>query len=251
MLRRTRLAPSNPPASSIGIVQAAFTCLQDQDPETALHCLRVAASVRRFCRDLDLSKNDAEAFCVAALFHDIGKTAVSERIIQKEGVLTGEEFEAVKLHSEKTREILGRIDWPEDFAQVPEIAASHHERWDGTGYPRGLVGDQIPLGSRVIAVADYFDALTFRRRYRKAISRRAAGRRLAQKRGTYFDPSLTDLFLRRFLGRDLPRATAPARANLDFGFTGARLTRTDTFGAPIHSSEDPRRFRGSGSRRCR
>jgi HD-GYP domain-containing protein (c-di-GMP phosphodiesterase class II) len=212
----------------------------------------VACSVRQVCRDLELPKTDAEAVCMAALFHDIGKTAVSERILQKEGMLTGEEFEAVKLHSQKTREILGRIDWPDAFVQVPEIAASHHERWDGTGYPRGLAGEQIPLGSRVIAVADYFDALTFRRRYRKAISPMAAGRYLARKRGAYFDPRLTDVFLQRLVRRDLRRAApAPARPSAGLSPACARLTRTDTFGAPSRCFQDPRKIRGSGSPRCR
>lgn len=235
----------------IGILWKIFSRLQDRDPETALHCLRVAASARQICGELDMPPSETAAVCMAALFHDIGKTAVSERILQKSGMLTGEEFESVKRHTEMTRKILGGVDWPKDFRRVPEIAACHHERWDGSGYPSGLAGDRIPCGARVIALADYFDALTSRRRYREPISPPAARRLVAARRGTHFDPSVTDAFFRRLRRRDLHRASAGRLRRPACGPSDSFLTRTGTCGGPYRFPEDPRRCRGTGSSRCR
>jgi putative nucleotidyltransferase with HDIG domain len=228
-----------------------FSRFRLRDPETAAHCLRVAATVRLISSELGLAPTPSATFSMAALFHDIGKTAVSDRIIQKEGMLTGEEFEAVKRHTEKTREILDRIDWPEPLSRVPGIAACHHERWDGSGYPLGLAGEQIPLGARVTAVADYFDALTSRRRYREPLSRKAACLRLEHRRGTLFDPTVTDAFLRRFSKPIRQRPWAVFHSHDDPAPAGAPFTRTGIFAEPPRSAEDPRQCRGIESPRCR
>jgi HD-GYP domain-containing protein (c-di-GMP phosphodiesterase class II) len=177
-------------------ILTVFSRFNAADPETSAHCLRVALTARRICGVMCLAPGEEAAVFWAGLFHDIGKTGVSARIIRKEGELSGKEFEAVKLHTERTREILGRMDWPAPLDGVPEIAGSHHERWDGSGYPRGLAGVQIPLGARVIAVADYFDALTSRRSYRAPLRPRAVRHLLAAKRGEHFAPAVIDAFLR-------------------------------------------------------
>jgi putative nucleotidyltransferase with HDIG domain len=233
-----------------GHLYDVFSRFRQRDPETADHCLRVAATVRLISVESGLAPTPTAIFAMAALFHDIGKTAVSDRIIQKEGMLTGEEFEAVKRHTEKTREILDRLDWPEPLSRVPEIAACHHERWDGSGYPLGLAGEQIPLGARVITVADYFDALTSRRRYREPLGREAACLRLQHRRGTLFDPAVTDAFLRRF---SMPMRQRPAAFFHPYGDpapAGAAFTRTGIFAEPPRSAEDLRQCRGIESPRC-
>jgi HD-GYP domain-containing protein (c-di-GMP phosphodiesterase class II) len=208
----------------------------------------VASASRIVCRELELGPTQSAVVSFAALFHDIGKTAVSERIIQKEGILTGEEFEAVKLHTEKTRQILDRIDWPEPFAKVPDLAACHHERWDGSGYPFGLTGDRIPVGSRVIAVVDYFDALTVRRRYREPLPFPAACVQLEKRSGSLFDPAVAGAFLRRLAGRRPPAAFASRSAA---ALAAGSFTRTGTFVAPPRFAEDPRPCRGIEWPRCR
>jgi len=212
-----------------------FDRMKGPHPETAAHCRRVAVEAGRIAGEMALAGEMKTVVVLAALFHDIGKTSISNDILRKEGLLTGEEFEAVKMHTEKTREILRRIDWPPTLQSVPEVAGSHHERWDGSGYPRGAAGEDIPLGARVIAVADAFDALTSKRRYRTPMTSLAAGGFLAGKRGSHFDPAVIDAFLRRF-------SPAPCRQG---------ITRISTCAERPRFSEGRRRCPGSESRRCR
>jgi putative nucleotidyltransferase with HDIG domain len=209
------------PASCRGgaVLDGLLHRMDARRPETAAHCRRVAVEAGRICDELDLPADQQALVILAALFHDVGKAAVPEDILRKKGGLTGEEFEAVKLHPEKTREILGQIDWPAPLEGLPEVAGGHHERWDGSGYPRGLAGADIPLGARVIGVADAFDALTSRRRYREPMTPRAAAAFLADRSGAHFDPAVTDAFLRRRC------AGAPRRA----GYTHRYFCRTSSF----------------------
>lgn len=212
-----------------------FNRMKGSHPETAAHCSRVAAEAGRIAREMALAREMQAVVVLAALFHDIGKTSVPVGILRKEGLLSGEEFEAVKVHSEKTREILDRIDWPQAFQSVPKVAGSHHERWDGSGYPQGAAGEKIPIGARVIAVADAFDALTSMRRYRKPMAPLAAEGFLAGKCGSHFDPAVIDAFVRRFF-------PSPC-------FRG--ITRISTCAGRPRFSEGLRCCRDSGSRRCR
>jgi HD-GYP domain-containing protein (c-di-GMP phosphodiesterase class II) len=126
------------------------------------------------------------------LLHDIGKIGISDSILLKPGSLTPEEWVVMRSHPEIGRQILEGIPFLRDA--IP-VVRHHHERWDGTGYPLGLAGTAIPLGARIFAVADAFDAMTFDRPYSKAISLEAARDRIRDSAGTHFDPDVVATFL--------------------------------------------------------
>ena len=117
-------------------------------------------------KELDLKEDEIEALRAAALLHDIGKLAVPEHIINKPGRLTPEEFEKMKIHPVVGAEILERVRFP--YPVVP-IVRAHHEKWDGTGYPLGLRGTEIPIGARILSTVDYLDALASDRQYRRSL----------------------------------------------------------------------------------
>src|SRR6185436_6368323 len=128
----------------------------------------------------------------AALLHDIGKLAVPEHIISKPGRLTPEEFDKMKIHPVVGAEILERVQFP---YPVGPIVRSHHEKWDGSGYPDGLKGAEIPLGARILAVVDCFDALTSDRPYRRRMTEPEALTIIADRRGQMYDPVVVDAFM--------------------------------------------------------
>ena len=127
-----------------------------------------------------------------SLLHDIGKIGVDDRILNKPGELTPEEWEIMKRHPEIGFVIT--MSSP-DFASIAECVLSHHERWDGTGYPLGLSGEEIPLLARILAVADAYDAMTSDRVYRRALSPQAAIEEIGKNIGTQFDPQIAKLFI--------------------------------------------------------
>ncbi len=135
-----------------------------------------------------------------APMHDIGKIAVSDRILTKPGKLTEEEFECVKRHAAEggriVREVLSGVTEEEYVSLASDIATYHHERWDGKGYPAGLSGESIPLSARIMAIADVFDALISDRRYKEAVSKEQAFEIIRQESGTHFDPQLAAVFLK-------------------------------------------------------
>jgi hypothetical protein len=132
-----------------------------------------------------------KAIEAAALLHDTGKLAVPERILNKPGKLTASEFETMKLHVDAGADILSSIDFP--YPVVP-IVRAHHENWDGTGYPNGLKGLDIPIGARILSVVDCYDALTSDRPYRAAMSDEEALGIIRARRGTFYDPTIVDMF---------------------------------------------------------
>ena len=152
----------------------------------------------------------------AALLHDMGKLAVPEYILNKPGPLTPAEFEKMKLHASVGADILSAIDFP--YPVVP-IVRHHHENWNGTGYPDGISGTDIPIGARILSVVDCFDALTSDRPYRPRLSDREALEILAARRGTMYDPLVVDTFARvhtEIAPLDSPNAeAAPLRAITD------------------------------------
>jgi putative nucleotidyltransferase with HDIG domain len=129
----------------------------------------------------------------AALLHDVGKLAIADRLLNKPGPLTFDEYDQVKQHAAIGAEILSGVPFPGPLALV---VRHHHENWDGTGYPDALGRDAIPLGARVLAIADCYDALTSDRPYRRALSHDSAIAMIHERRGTMFDPQMTDAFLR-------------------------------------------------------
>jgi diguanylate cyclase (GGDEF)-like protein/putative nucleotidyltransferase with HDIG domain len=128
----------------------------------------------------------------AALLHDIGKLAVPEHILSKPGPLTQEEFQKIRIHPEVGAEIIAAVPFP---YPVAPIILSHHERWDGKGYPKGLSGEDIPIGARILTIVDYFDAVTTERPYHKALSHESAIGLLKHEAGRALDPTLVDLFV--------------------------------------------------------
>jgi HD-GYP domain-containing protein (c-di-GMP phosphodiesterase class II) len=167
-----------------------------RDPLTAGHSEKVTKYAVSICQEMGFSKEYQEMIQVAALLHDYGKIGVPDAILKKPGRLTDEEYEIVKLHAEKTQKILQQINFEGVFSQVPEIAGCHHEKIDGSGYPNGLKGDEIPLGAKIIAVADFFEAITARRHYRGPIPVQKAIAMLEKERGVHFDESIVDAFFR-------------------------------------------------------
>src|SRR6202166_1252252 len=170
-------------------IESLALAIEAKDHTSHKHLQRVRVFAVGLARELDFSEDEIEALRAAALLHDIGKLAIPEHIINKPGRLTPEEFEKMKIHPLVGSEILQRVAFP---YPVAPIVRSHHERWDGTGYPDGLKGDQIPRGARVLAAVDCLDALASHRQYRNAMSLDAAMEKVSSMSGSAFDPKIVD-----------------------------------------------------------
>ncbi len=166
-----------------------------RDNLTAGHSILVTEYAVGIAQEMGLAEGYCEMIRVAAMLHDYGKLAVPDSILKKPGKLTAEEFEIVKTHAEKTREILEQIEFEGIYEQVPDIAAAHHEKMDGSGYPQGLTGESIPLGAKIIAVADFFEAITAKRHYRDPMPMDVALGLLRSETGNHFDPQVVEAFL--------------------------------------------------------
>lgn len=165
-----------------------------RDPETGAHILRMAHYSRLIAARLGFSSDQQDLLLEAAPMHDIGKVGIPDRILLKPGRLTSDEFETMKQHAVLGYELLQGSS--SRVLQVgAEIARGHHEKYDGSGYPAGLSGDDIPIFSRIVAVADVFDALTSERPYKKAWSMQDAHDHLALSAGKHFDPQVVRAFL--------------------------------------------------------
>jgi putative nucleotidyltransferase with HDIG domain len=147
-------------------------------------------------KELRLTEDETEALQAASVLHDIGKLAVPEHIISKPGKLTPEEFEKMKIHPIVGAEILERVNFP--YPVVP-IVRAHHEKWDGSGYPYGLAGKAIPIGARILAAVDCFDALASDRQYRKALPLDEAMSKVVADADKAFDPQVVEILQRRYL----------------------------------------------------
>lgn len=180
------------------ILQTLAASIDARDPLTAGHSAKVTEYALGICHELDLPKEYCEAVRVAALLHDYGKIGVPDAILKKPGRLTREEYEIVKTHAMKSREILEQINFGGPLSIVPEIAGAHHEKIDGSGYPLGLKGDQIPLGARIIAVADFFEAITAKRHYRDPLPLEVSFHLLEKERGVHFEDRIVDAFKRYY-----------------------------------------------------
>ncbi len=165
-----------------------------RDPLTAGHSAKVTEYALGIAKELNLSQEYCEVIRVAALLHDYGKIGVPDAILKKPGRLTREEYEIVKTHAMKSRQILEQIHFSDSLTKVPEIVGAHHEKVDGSGYPLGLRGDEIPLGARIIAVADVFEAITAKRHYRDPMPSDVAFLLLDKERGVHFENHIVDAF---------------------------------------------------------
>ncbi len=178
----------------IDTIRAIAATIDAKDGYTHRHSERVAALSRRIALEIGLSADEQQTAHLAALLHDVGKIAVPDSILNKPGELTPEEFEEMKKHPAHGARILANIQSPAVLAVLPG-AQSHHERWDGSGYPDGLKGEAIPLLGRLLGVADVFDALTSARAYRAACPVDVALALLERERGRHFDPRIVDAVL--------------------------------------------------------
>jgi HD-GYP domain-containing protein (c-di-GMP phosphodiesterase class II) len=153
---------------------------------------RVAALSEYIGIALNLPENDLKYLEIAGTLHDIGKIVVPYEIINKSGKITSEEYEIIKRHPEAGYQILRSVD---ELAPVADYVLSHHEKWDGTGYPRNLKGEEIPLIARIIAVADAYEAMTANGKYHKIKDKETAKQELIRNSGTQFDPDIVKVFL--------------------------------------------------------
>jgi len=180
-------------ASFLSAITALAYALEAKDKYTSGHSQRVAETSVAIAKELGLSQHSIERIRQAGLIHDIGKIGVRESVLNKPGRLTDEEFHHIKSHCEIGEHILTPIVEDEEILKV---VRHHHERYDGRGYPDGLKSEQIPLGARILAVADTYDAMTSERPYREAMSDETACDEIKRCKGTQFDPVVADAFLR-------------------------------------------------------
>ena len=166
-----------------------------RDPLTAGHSEKVTEYSVEICNEIGLGIADVEMIRVSALLHDYGKIGVPDAILKKNGKLSEMEYEIVKTHCYKTRDILDQVNFEGIYRQVPEIAGSHHEKIDGTGYPKGLKGKDIPLGAKIIAVADFFEAVTSLRHYRDPMPVEEAFRLLREGSGSHFEKRIVEALI--------------------------------------------------------
>jgi diguanylate cyclase (GGDEF)-like protein/putative nucleotidyltransferase with HDIG domain len=176
-------------------IEALALAIEAKDHTTHEHLQRVRVYAIEVAKELDVTSSELEALHAAALLHDIGKLAVPEHIISKPGRLTPEEFEKMKIHTLVGAEILERVRFP--YPVVP-IVRAHHEKWDGSGYPMGLKGAEIPIGARILSAVDYLDALASDRQYRRALPMREVMQKLGAESGKSFDPRVVDVLQKRY-----------------------------------------------------
>src|SRR5258708_9980195 len=193
-------------------IEALALAIEAKDQTTHDHLQRVRVYAIEVAKELGMQGSDLEALHAAALLHDIGKLAVPEHIISKPGRLTPQEFEKMKIHTLVAAEIVERVRVP--YPVVP-IVRAHHEKWDGTGYPMGLKGAEIPIGARILSAVDYLDALASDRQYRRAMPLDEVMQRLSAESGKSFDPKVVDVLKRRYRTlENLALAQAAGESNL-------------------------------------
>jgi len=176
----------------LATIEALASAIDAKDQTTHMHIRRVQLYAATLAKVAGLAEADVEGVKTAALLHDIGKLAVPEHILTKPGPLTQEEFQKIRIHPQVGADIIGSIPFP---YPVATLIQSHHERWDGKGYPQGLAGLDIPIGARILTIVDYFDAVTSERPYHKALTIDAAVALLRSEAGRALDPTLLDMFI--------------------------------------------------------
>jgi putative nucleotidyltransferase with HDIG domain len=190
-------------------IEALALAIEAKDQTTGDHLQRVRIYAMELARELGLSEDETEALQAASVLHDIGKLAVPEHIISKPGKLTPEEFEKMKIHPIVGAEILEQVDFP--YPVVP-IVRAHHEKWDGSGYPNGLSGEDIPMGARILAAVDCLDALASDRQYRRALPLDDAMAKVASESGVSFDPRVVEILQRRYVELEKQAKEQPLQA---------------------------------------
>ena len=187
------------------ILESMADTVDLRDSNIGGHSRRVTELTAEVLREMNIQGPEADLIIAAARVHDIGKIGLPDHILKQDGMLTAEEKAIMQTHTDRAAELLMRYP---DFARGAEIVRHHHEHWDGTGYPYRLKGRDIPLGARIIAVADGFDSMTSDRPHRRALTADQAASVLRDGRGTQWDPSVVDAFLRTIADR-LEEPVAP------------------------------------------
>lgn len=182
-------------------IETLASSIDARDKITAGHSTRVKLYATLIAKEFGMEKKDIYILEKAAALHDIGKIGIKDSVLQKEGKLTPEEYKHIQKHVEITHNILEKIHMSKDFQQITDIACSHHEKYDGTGYYRGLKGEEIPFGGRILAVSDVFDAITSKRHYRDKMPIEKVIDIVMKGSGTHFDPQVVDKFLMLKLSR--------------------------------------------------
>ncbi len=213
-------------------IETLALAIEAKDHTTHDHLKRVQVYAAEIAKDLGIGEDDRLALRAAAVLHDIGKLAVPEHIVSKPGKLTPEEFEKMKIHPVVGAEILERALFP---YPVCPIVRAHHEKWDGTGYPDGLKGDEIPIGARILAAVDCLDALASDRQYRRALPVDGAMAEVAARAGRDFDPRVVQALQRRY--RELESMAREIQADPLKPLTGGWETATSE--APRVSQVEP------------
>src|SRR4029077_923205 len=203
-------------------IEALALAIEAKDQTTGEHLQRVRVYAMELAKELRLSGDDTEALRAASVLHDIGKLAVPEHIISKPGKLTPEEFEKMKIHPIVGAEILEQVHFP--YPVVP-IVRAHHEKWDGSGYPYGLTGEDIPIGARILSAVDCLDALASDRQYRRALPLGDAMKVVISESGKAYDPRIVELLGKHYVELE-------------------RLAKEQPFQAPVKLSTDIKVERG-------
>jgi HD-GYP domain-containing protein (c-di-GMP phosphodiesterase class II) len=177
------------------MMEVLAASIDARDGMTSGHSSRVASYARRLAEKLDRPADDCKQIYWAGLLHDYGKIGIDDDVLRKPGKLDTMEFRHIKLHPQLTYDILKRIHFPEGLETLPFVAATHHERLDGGGYPFGLSGDDFPEGGQIIGIADVFDALTQERHYRDPMPLALVITILEEGKGERWKPELVEAFV--------------------------------------------------------
>ncbi len=225
-------------------IEALALAIEAKDHTTHDHLQRVRVYAIEVAKKLGVSGAELEALHAAALLHDIGKLAVPEHIISKPGRLTPEEFEKMKIHPVVGAEILERVRFP--YPVVP-IVRAHHEKWDGSGYPYGLKGNEIPIGARVLTAVDFLDALASDRQYRRALPLAEAMQRLVSESGKAFDPQVVEVLQKHY--RDLEQRvhSQTSKDNDSQLSTGVKIERGTAPAAGFEKAQAPEHSSGEAT----
>jgi HD-GYP domain-containing protein (c-di-GMP phosphodiesterase class II) len=180
------------------ILQVLAASIDARDPLTAGHSAKVTEYALGICDELGMTKDYCEMIRVASLLHDYGKIGIKDDILKKNTTLSIEEHEEIKTHVDKTKKILEQVNFEGIYQEVPHIVECHHEKIDGSGYPKGLKGEKIPLGAKIIAVADFFEAITSKRHYRDPMPLDTAFELLMENSDIHFDRRVVEAFIRYY-----------------------------------------------------